>query len=627
MRRWIIAVLSLSVFLTPFSAQGSSNNIDEQLYELPMPTQEAGWLGAFVDDSVSFKFSSLIIASDRETIKNGKGYPCYDLKSADCLKHERISFNVYLPPCSATLTTDCIVSLSAIKPDGTVLNGKFVGTKPNLSEPTFRGDKAKSFPDGWFPSLWSFDGVKHDGGENFMLRASLMGYQQSIENPQNNFQLRIGLNAVSFEPTVESGSWTKETLQSPDGGKSGMTNLGGADGRDCRFFLAIRECASAWALPSDYRFKVIVKITANTSGWINGRLSDPSISMTRDSDGSYRYTIEAAPMQVPVYGVWARFDKLSKEFQGYVTQQGGKAGQITYPNPWNAVYSGSGPEPFDKISSFHNLSNYNEADFKEFLYFVKETTDTAVATKSLWHFETNQNYVQAGSLKIRECTPKAEGVAGVVTTNSTMFLSTPPQFDEVSQTLDYKVAAPHFDKNGKPNVGSYNLVIDSKVARCLYNFSDAPVNASVSIVNTDGTQQVVTNVVSEKNGWLSLSANGYTYSAPTVRVKLTQQQSTQPGASGTSTQAMSTALQPLLIDPKVAGRVVAKMGDVIVFTVEKPTTWSAKIANKKIVAFVKGKRESTFVTNPGLKPLKPGQTVVTLTSGKFRYKIPITVIP
>jgi hypothetical protein len=432
---------------------------------------------------------------------------------------------------------------------------------------------------------------------------------------------------VSFEPTVESGSWTKETLQSPDGGKSGMTNLGGADGRDCRFFLAIRECASAWALPSDYRFKVTVKITANTSGWINGRLSDPSISMTRDSDGSYRYTIEAAPMQVPVYGVWARFDKLSKEFQGYVTQQGGKAGQITYPNPWNSVYSGSGPEPFDKISSFHNLSNYNEADFKEFLYFVKETTDTAVATKSLWHFETNQNYVQAGSLKIRECTPKAEGVAGVVTTNSTMFLSTPPQFDEVSQTLDYKVAAPHFDKNGKPNVGSYNLVIDSKVARCLYNFSDAPVNASVSIVNTDGTQQVVTNVVSEKNGWLSLSANGYTYSAPTVRVKLTQQQSTQPGASGTSTQATSTALPPLLIDPKVAGKVVAKMGDVIVFTVEKPTTWSAKIANKKIVAFVKGKRESTFVTNPGLKPLKPGQTVVTLTSGKFRYKIPITVIP
>lgn len=626
MRRWIVVVLALVAVLTPLGAQGSTDQIDEQLYELPMPKQEAGWFGAFVDDSVSFKFSSLIIASDSETIKNGTGFPCYDLKSADCLKHERISFNVYLPPCSATLSTDCIVGLSATKPDGTVLTGRLIGTKPNLSEPTFRGDKAKDFPDGWFPSLWSFDGVKHQGGDNFMLRASLMGFQQPVENPQRNFQLRIGLNAVSFEPTVESGSWTKETLQSSDAGKSGMTNLGGADGKDCKFFLAIRECASSWALPADYRFKVVVKITAKTSGWINGRLSDPTVSMTRDLDGSYRYTIEAAPMQVPVYGVWSRFNDLSKEFQDYVTQQGGKAGRVTYPNLWKSVYSGSGPEPFDKISSFHNLSNYNEADFKEFLYLVKETTDTAVATKNLWHFETNQNYIQAGSLKIRECTPKADGIAGVVTTNSTMFLSTPPQFDEATQTLDYKVAAPHFDKQGKPNVGSYNLVIDSKVARCLYNFSDAPINASVSIVNTDGTQQVATNVVSEKNGWLSLSANGYTYSAPTVRVKLSQVQATKPASGSASTQASTTALPPVMVDPKKSANVVAKIGEVIVITVAKPTTWSAKIANTKIVTFVKGKRESTFVTNPGLTPLKPGRTVVRLTNGKITYKLLITVV-
>ena len=29
--------------------------------------------------------------------------------------------------------------------------------------------------------------------------------------------------------------------------------------------------------------------------------------------------------------------------------------------------------------------------------------------------------------------------------------------------------------------------------------------------------------MNEKNGWLYLSANGFTYSAPTVRVKLTQE--------------------------------------------------------------------------------------------------------
>ena len=625
MNRKIAWFLALLVAFIPLGASGAAETVDEQLYELPMPAKEAGWLGAFVDDSVSFKFSSIVIASDRETIKNGRGFPCYDLKSAECLKHERISFNVFLPPCSSSLTTDCIVEVSAIKSDGSVLKGQLKGVKPNLSEPTFKGDKAKNFPDGWFPSLWTFQGIKHDGGDEFMLRASIMGFQQPIEDPQSNFQLRIGLNAVSFETSSASGSWTKETLQSPDFAKSGMTNLGGAEGPDCRFFLAIRECASSWALPKDLRFKVVVKMTAKTSGWINGRLSDPSISMTRDADSSYRYTIEAAPMQVPVYGAWARYDKLSKEFQDYVKQQGGKAGQITFPSPWRDAYSGSGPEPFDKISSYHNLSNYNEDDFKEFLYFIRETTDTAVATKSLWHMETNQSYIKEGSLRIRECTPKAEGIAGVVTTNSTMFLSTPPQFNEATQSLDYKVAAPHFDKNGKLNVGSYNLVIDSKVARCLYNFTDAPIKASVSIVNSDGTQQVATNVVSEKNGWLSLSANGYTYSAPTVKVKLTQE---SPVASTDKDKAASTSvLPPLLINPKSSSVVVAKLSDVVVFTVEKPTTWSAKFSKKNVVSFIKGKKESSFVTNPGLKLLKPGRVVVTLTNGKISYKIPVTVIP
>jgi tRNA A37 threonylcarbamoyladenosine synthetase subunit TsaC/SUA5/YrdC len=45
----------------------------------------------------------------------------------------------------------------------------------------------------------------------------------------------------------------------------------------------------------------------------------------------------------------------------------------------------------------------------------------------------------------------------------------------------------------------------------------------VSIVSADGTAQVATTTVNEKNGWLYLSANGFTYSAPTVRVKLTQE--------------------------------------------------------------------------------------------------------
>lgn len=123
------------------------------------------------------------------------------------------------------------------------------------------------------------------------------------------------------------------------------------------------------------------------------------------------------------------------------------------------------------------------------------------------------------------CSSQHQGLSGFVSTNSTMFLASPPKFNQSTQTLDYQVSAPHFDREGKENFGRYNLVINSNVARCLYQFSAAPIQASVSIISTEGAQQIATSSITEKDGWLYLSAVGFKYSAPTLRVKLTQEAS------------------------------------------------------------------------------------------------------
>ena len=107
-------------------------------------------------------------------------------------------------------------------------------------------------------------------------------------------------------------------------------------------------------------------------------------------------------------------------------------------------------------------------------------------------------------------------------TNATNYLSGPPVFDKENGTLDYKVAAPHFLPSGKEFQGTYDLIINSKTARCLYGFSDAPVQATVSVVSADGTQQTTTTVVREANGWLYLAAKGFTFSSPTLRITMKQ---------------------------------------------------------------------------------------------------------
>jgi hypothetical protein len=124
---------------------------------------------------------------------------------------------------------------------------------------------------------------------------------------------------------------------------------------------------------------------------------------------------------------------------------------------------------------------------------------------------------------IKKCLGDSKNLTGIVTTNAGMYVASPPTFNQESQSLDYKVTSPHFNDTGKANVGNYNLVIGSEAARCIYGFTKAPISATVSIISADGTAQVASTTVNEKNGWLYLSANGFTYSAPTVRVKLTQE--------------------------------------------------------------------------------------------------------
>jgi hypothetical protein len=64
--------------------------------------------------------------------------------------------------------------------------------------------------------------------------------------------------------------------------------------------------------------------------------------------------------------------------------------------------------------------------------------------------------------------------------------------------------------------------MSSKVARCIYGFSNAPVKATISVTSADGSPQIATTVVNESDGWIHMRAANFEFSAPTVKVKLSQ---------------------------------------------------------------------------------------------------------
>ena len=126
------------------------------------------------------------------------------------------------------------------------------------------------------------------------------------------------------------------------------------------------------------------------------------------------------------------------------------------------------------------------------------------------------------------------GIGGMVSTNATVYSSGPPAFNEQAQSLDYKVAAPHFTSKGEVFRGYYNLKITADTARCIYNLKPIPMQATISVVSDAGEKIVGTTIVRSDDEWVELTAANFEFSSPTLRVKFSQEASSMGISSSPS---------------------------------------------------------------------------------------------
>jgi hypothetical protein len=176
------------------------------------------------------------------------------------------------------------------------------------------------------------------------------------------------------------------------------------------------------------------------------------------------------------------------------------------------------------------------------------------ASPSTWTF----NSLPPWELKdANACIRDSTDLVGFVTTNAAVYSAGPPAFNKELESLDYKVIAPHYTASGEVFKGTYDLRIRASVARCIYGFTNAPIQASISIIGEDGSAQVATQTINEVDGWLSLSANGFTYSSPTISVKLRQE---APVVAPTPTPTETPTAVPTATPPSKKRTIKCIMG-------------------------------------------------------------------
>lgn len=527
-----IAAVSLIVGI-PGSAQAGLS--------VPADTPNVGlyMVENFQLGSMPSQLFAAVIPSDATTY-----LMCKSAEDARCVA-ARIVFGIGgLDVCTDSIKMSCIQDVWAVDPSNKKIPGEFVKDVQRLETQQF--DEIPSIKMQGSHSLgaiWRIPGVVNSAGteEYFVAAEDRLWATKNPNSPLSsarvdpeNFNAGIvpiksiaGKYAVLKASDYETGNgaWGSRPegeVKTPDGQQCVIT--------DATF------CGLRAQFPEGYRFGMSLRIGNLPTGWFAGRLGLPLIT-TSKKDGVDVLSIEATPLQVPSLDFVVPNAEIPAEARKMIFDgsQWGRGGTKS----WQLLSDPSDPRMMALLVAM-----------------APAYKNTATKTDSTWSFKTMVGNNDSRDV-INRCSSTIGTFGGLVTSNAITYSDGAPAYDASTGALTYKVASPHYRENGKVALGTYDLAIRSNVVRCIYNFSNAPIQATISILSEDGENQVATTVVNERNGWLYLSAKGYTFSSPTISVKLSQSAAAEATPSPTATSAAKANAKKTITCTK--GKVVKKV--------------------------------------------------------------------
>ena len=417
-----------------------------------------------------------------------------------------------LVPCSADEISDCLKSLIVRDADGKEI---VAIPKPELMgdvKTTFKGDPSIGLPTGGKPLLYSIPGAAHPGGDLYLVKPDLFLARNADSKKFSLIKFEAAIYPVKRVPLARPGIANTVSTNVADY-QGGLNVVGSGGGDNCFTYSDGSYCYVPQAFPAGTTFGLEFRFSNSVYGWLHGRFKNPEIKVSENPavKGGVDLSIIAEPIKIPVVGGFIKSATAPANILKYFSQ-----------TPFWGNVRGRGTNwtkssPLSDLTVSHEHFDPSQEAFDEVRAWLSALGDKSVAEPSYWLVQTVAN----GGDVLGKCTAEANTLAGIVTTNATMYLPGPPTFSKEDGVLDYKVLAPHYTRNGEVFLGTYNLSINSKVARCIYGFTNAPINATVSITSSDGNSRVATTTVSERNGFLNLAAYGFEFSDPTISVKIT----------------------------------------------------------------------------------------------------------
>jgi hypothetical protein len=403
-----------------------------------------------------------------------------------------------LPPCAAKdEKTECIEGLSVTKSGGQEI--EYINTAV-YARNTFAADPVNGLGVGSGSSLW-VDPKDKDSGKGFLITVSGDAGRPfgSKSFPLTTFDATV----TPYKTLTGNYDTTEVSISNGQGRFAWKPNS--ISPASC-IWLQKGKCGVATEFEEDLKFKFTIHLPSTLSRWVVGRLGNPELkieSLGESNSINYeRLEVVANPMSVPMIGGKVRVEDATQEIK----------------DEWSRNYC---PECNHGIWAV-NTESSNEGAFRMVEMFKTFLNDRSMVSVKNFSISSMLN----SQTDMARCDRKGS-ISGLIATNASMYVGRPPVFD--GSSLSYKVGAMHYTSTDEVFKGVYDLFMPEETAKCLYGFSSAPISATVSITSDSGENSIATSVLSKRDGWIHLNASGFTFSNPTIKVKMVSAVSASAG--------------------------------------------------------------------------------------------------
>lgn len=462
---------------------------------------------------------------------------CSSLTDSNCSSAQRVSFGAILQPCATDNALNCVSGFGVISADGSKIAATLERKFPAEAVNKYPSDAATGLPEGAPGALWTVPPSAGLPVSMHYVRASVVGVVKDNKAVFEGFAASltpVSITTMRCEQGVNFLRVGKNECTSGDfqtdrdaPGYSGFVEGSGWDqDLDCEvsgnanYAAQTAECALRKPASLDSKYYLDVRLAQSPQGWLHGRLADADVTIAPITGvkGAVSLSIVGKPVRVPVIYKEVPFGDLPASLQDKYRNNGAWPDGLGGASNWGLMDTNANdPTGRNRLSI---PPPYGASGIEELEAWMGFLNDTSTADRVTWSLRTLRTWERD---QANSCIADTSRVTGLVLTNATQYLAGAPAYNKETKSLDYKVGAPHLMSNGDVFKGSYQMIVRSDVAKCIYGFSSSAVKATVEIVESESGQAsaAVTNV-SEKDGWLRLSASGYTHSAPTIRAVFTE---------------------------------------------------------------------------------------------------------